>query len=100
MRPNITSIVRIAALAGLAVWMAIKHQRRAGLGREYMALEQQLEEMAQLIAGNEQLSNRLAQAKSRQSLTDGQSRELLRLRGEMGVLRRQNREFETVREEN
>src|SRR5205809_68536 len=100
MRPNITSIVGIAALAGLAVWAAIEHQRRAGLGREYAALEQQLEEMAQLVASNDQLSNRLAQAKSPHSLTDGQSRELLRLRGEMGVLRQQNRELETVREEN
>src|SRR5437667_890534 len=56
--------------------------------------------MARLIGSNEQLSNLLAQAKSPPSLTDDQSRELLRLRGQVGVLRQQSRELETVREEN
>src|SRR5882724_2949677 len=100
MRPNITSMVGIAAVAGLAVWAAFEHQRRVGLGREHAALEQQLEEMSQLITSNDQLSNLLAQAKSPPSLTDDQSRELLRLRGQAGVLRQQSRELETVREEN
>jgi hypothetical protein len=100
MRPNITSVVGIAAVVGLAVWVACEHQRRVGLRREHKALEQQLDEMAQLITSNEQLSNLLAQAKSPQSLTDEQSRELLRLRGQVGVLRQQSRELETVREEN
>src|SRR5205823_4331512 len=100
MRPNITSVVGIAAVAGLAVWAAFEHQRRVGLGREHQALEQQLVEMARLINSNEQLSSLLAQANSARSLTDDQSRELLRLRGQVGVLRRQSRELEAVREEN
>ena len=100
MRPNITSAVGIAAVAGLAVWAALEHQRRVGLGREHQALEQQLVEMARFITSNEQLSSLLAQANSARSLTDGQSRELLRLRGQVGVLRQQGREFEAVREEN
>ena len=100
MRPNITSIIGIATVAGLALWAAFEHQRRDGLGREHTALEQQLEEMAQLIASNEQLSNLLAKAKASPSLTDDQSRELLRLRGQAGVLRQQSRELESVREEN
>ena len=100
MRPNITNAVGIAAVVGLAVWVAFEHQRRAGLRREHQALEPQLEEMARLIGSNEQLSNLLAQAKSRRSLTDDRSRELLRLRGQVGVLRQQSRELETVREEN
>jgi hypothetical protein len=100
MRPNFTTMVGIAAVAALAVWAAFEHQRRIGLGREHSALEQQLEEMAQLIASNEQLSNLLAKTKSSPSLTDDHSRELLRLRGQVGVLRRQSRELETVREEN
>lgn len=100
MKPNITSIVGIAAVAGLALWVAFEHQRRVGLRREHQALEQQFEEMARLVASNEQLSNLLAQAKSPPTLTDGESRELLRLRGRVGVLRQQSRELETVREEN
>jgi hypothetical protein len=100
MKPNITSVVGIAAVAGLAVWVAFEHQTRAGLRLEQQRLEQQLGDMAQLIASNEQLSNRLAQAPSPPSLTDDQSRELLRLRGQLGVLRQQGRELETAREEN
>jgi hypothetical protein len=100
MKPNTTSMVGIAAIASLAVWVVVEHQTQAGLRREHQALEQQLDEMARLIAVNEQLSNLLAQAKSQQSLTEGESRELLRLRGEVGVLRRQSSELETVREEN
>src|SRR5437867_11673643 len=100
MRPNLTSVAGIAAVVGLTVWVAVEHQRRVGLSREHQALEQQLEEMARLIASNEQVSNLLAQATSPPSLTDDRSRELLRLRGQVGVLRRQSRELETVREEN
>ena len=100
MRPNLTSAVGIAAVAGLAVWAAFEHQRRVGLGREHQALEQQLVEMARFITSNEQLSSLLAHAKSPPTLTDDQSRELLRLRGQVGVLRQQSRELETVREEN
>jgi hypothetical protein len=100
MRQNIIRVVAIAALVGLAVWATFEHQRRVGLGREHQALEQQLEEMARLIASNEQLSIRLPEAKSPQSLTDDQSRELLRLRGQAGVLRQQSRDLETVRAEN
>ena len=100
MRPNITIAVSIAAVAGLAVCAAFEHQRRAGMGQEHQALEQQLEEMDRLANSNEQLSNLVAQANSAPSLTDDQSRELLRLRGQVGVLRLQARELETAREEN
>src|SRR5437762_12998866 len=100
MRPNITNLIGIAAVAGLAVWLAFEHQKRVGLGREHTALEQQSEEMRQLIASNEQLSSRLVQVKTSPSLTDDESRELLRLRGQVGVLRQQSRELEAVREEN
>ena len=56
--------------------------------------------MAGLVAENERLSNLVAQASRSQSLPDDQSRELLRLRGEAGVLRRQTKELETLRAEN
>jgi serine phosphatase RsbU (regulator of sigma subunit) len=66
--------------------------------------------MAGLVADNERLSKLVAQAsrpQSRpdeglkaQSLSDEQSLELLRLRGEAGALREQSKELETLREEN
>src|ERR1043166_6380694 len=95
MRPNITIAVSIAAVAGLAVCAAFEHQRRAGMGQEHQALEQQLEEMDRLANSNEQLSNLVAQANSAPSLTDDQSRELLRLRGTGGVVPRQRGALES-----
>ena len=55
------------------------------------------QQITQLQASNESLSNRLAAAadakpSSAQSLPDGQSNELLKLRGEVGVLQRQANE--------
>src|SRR5437016_5492689 len=100
MRPNITSVVGIAAVLALTVWAAFEHQRRVGLTREHQALEQHLEEMAQLITSNQQLSDLLTKAKSQHSPTDAESRELLRLRGQVAVLRQQSHELDTVRQEN
>jgi hypothetical protein len=89
-----------AAIIGLGVWLAVEHQKRLSLTEEHRALEQQRDQMAALIANNERMSNLLAQANVPQPLTDDQSRELLRLRGQIGVLRRQSAELAAVREEN
>ena len=96
----ISSVLSIAAVVGLAIWLALEHQARLRLGEEHRTLEQQLKQLAGLIAENEQLSNLVARANRPQSLPDDQSRELLRLRGEAGVLRRQSKELEAVRNEN
>jgi hypothetical protein len=96
----ITSGVCVAAVIGLAIWLAVEHQARLKLGEEHKALEQQLKQMAGIIAENVQLSNLVARANGAQSLSDDESRELLRLRGEVGVLRQQSQELETVRKEN
>jgi len=96
----ITSGVCVAAVIGLAIWLAVEHKARLRLGEEHKALEQQLKQMAGLIAENAQLSNVVARANGAQSLPDDQSRELLRLRGEVGLLRQQSQELETVRTEN
>jgi len=50
------------------------------------------EHMRQLMADNQTLSNRVAQANRSPSLSSERLRELLRLRGEVGLLRRQQRE--------
>src|SRR6266581_1840772 len=52
------------------------------------------EHIRQLIADNESLSNRVAKANRSPSLSSERLRELLRLRGEVGVLRRQQRQAE------
>jgi len=106
----ILRVLGATALVGVAICLAVEHQARLRLGNENNALRQQLDRMAGLIADNERLSNLVAQAKSSQSLSDErpkaqslsdeQSLELLRLRGEVGVLRQRSKELEALREEN
>ena len=96
----ILSVLWAAAVAGLAIWLAVEHQARLRLGEENAALRQQLDRMAGLAAERERLTDLVAQASRPQSLPDDQLRELLRLRGEAGVLRQQAKELETLRNEN
>jgi len=96
----ITSVVCIGAVVGLAIWFAAEYQARLRLGEEHKTLEGQLKQMAGLIAENERLSNLLARANPTASLPDDHLRELLRLRGEVGLLRQQSKELETARTEN
>jgi hypothetical protein len=90
----------IAAVIGLGVWLAVEHQGRLSLIEEHRALEQQRDQMADLIASNTRMSNLLSDANASRSLSDDQSRELLRLRGQIGVLRQQASELAAVRQEN
>jgi RNA polymerase sigma factor (sigma-70 family) len=78
-------------VAGAATALVVQHQAQTKLRDQSESLRQQI---AQLQANNESLSNRLAatadaKPSSFQSLPDGQSTELLKLRGEVGVLQRQ-----------
>ena len=95
-----SSVLCATAIAGVAIWLAAGHQARLRLGEENRALQQQLDQMDGLIADNEWLSILVAQASRSQSLPDDQLNELLRLRGEAGVLRQQTKELETLRNEN
>jgi len=77
-------------VAGAATALVVQHQAQTKLRDQSESLRQQI---TQLQANNESLSNRLATAGARpassQSLPDGQSNELLKLRGEVGVLQQQ-----------
>ncbi len=73
--------------AGVATPLVIHYQTQARLRDRDSALQQQSEQLAQLTAENARLSNLVARANS--SLAQDQSRELLRLRGEVGVLKGQ-----------
>ena len=96
----ILSVLWAMALAGVTIWLAVEHQARLRLGEANTVLRQQLDPMAGLIGEHERLSNLLAQANGSQSLPDERLKELLRLRGEVGVLRQQGKEIETLRQEN
>jgi RNA polymerase sigma factor (sigma-70 family) len=89
----------VGATLVVAVGTGIYQARRASnLGEQVRTLRQQqgplVEQIAQLRSGSEGLSNQLAQANGSRSLSTARLRELLRLRAEVGMLRRQQRELE------
>jgi len=73
-------------VAGATTALVVQHQTQQKLRAENESLTQQL---AQLKTDNESLSNRLAATGDSKSLTDEQFNELLKLRGEMGILKNQ-----------
>jgi len=84
-------------VAGAATALVVQHQAQTKLRTDNEALTRQL---AQLQTDNESLSNRLAAPDDSKKLTDDQFNELLKLRGEVGVLRNQIGELGKLREEN
>jgi hypothetical protein len=90
------------ALAVLVVFgttdmLIVERQARQKLDAENKSLTQQF---ASLKAENETLSSLAAQAKKSESLPDGWLNELLRLRGEVGMLRQQIDEIGRLQQEN
>jgi RNA polymerase sigma factor (sigma-70 family) len=83
-------------VAGATTAFVIQHQAQEKLRADNETLRQQV---SQLQANNESLSNHLADAGDSQKLSDQQLNELLKLRGEVGVLRRHVDESEKTREE-
>jgi RNA polymerase sigma factor (sigma-70 family) len=75
----------VVAIAAIPVWM--QHQSLARLRQENDSLRQQADQSAALSAENDRLSNLLAKAKS--PATPDHLSELLKLRGEVGSLRKQ-----------
>ncbi len=80
-----TGIVGVLIVAAVATPLVIQQQAQVRLRERDKAMQQQNDQMAQLRAENERLSSLLAQANG--SLMDDQMRELLKLRGEVGLLR-------------
>lgn len=71
-------------VAGAATAMVVQHQTQTRLRGESESLRRQI---AELQMDNQNLSNRLAEIGQTKSLTDEQFNELLRLRGEVGLLK-------------
>jgi RNA polymerase sigma factor (sigma-70 family) len=84
-------------VAGAATAFVIQQQTQNKLHAENDSLTQQI---ARLQTDNANFSNQLAKAGDSKKLTDEQFNELLKLRGEVGVLRGQLDELGKLREEN
>jgi RNA polymerase sigma factor (sigma-70 family) len=80
-------------ITGLAVVTIMQHQSQARLEDENQTLRQQVGTLRQESEG---LSNLMAQAKGSTVPQETPSEELLRLRGEVGLLRRQTNELGTM----
>ena len=81
------SFVGVIAVTGIAASLVIRHGEQVKLRERAEAWRQQAEQLAQLSADNERLSNLVARSASSQELSPDQLRELLRLRGQVGLLR-------------
>jgi RNA polymerase sigma factor (sigma-70 family) len=80
-------LLTVVAVAGLTIPLVRQHQTLTKLRSENSALRSQLDDLARLTAENQRLSNLLSQAN--QPTQEAQTRELLKLRGEIGRLKRQ-----------
>lgn len=88
-----TALVALAGAVALFQRAASHH-----LQTENESLRQQTSELASLLAENERLSNHVAQARGTHS--GDQSRELLRLRNEVGMLRKETNGWQRLQQEN
>ena len=89
-------IIGAVAVASVTTPMAVRHLGQ--LRESDRLLRQQNDQLALMTAENQRLSN--AAAPARAPLSDDQFKELLRLRGEIGLLRKQTNESGRLRAEN
>jgi RNA polymerase sigma factor (sigma-70 family) len=87
------SLLTIAIVAGVATPIVMQHQTQIRLQEENQSLRLQAGQINRLQEENGRLSNLVAQAGQAKASPGKPSLELLRLRGEVGVLRRQNQEL-------
>ena len=80
-------IISIIGAVGVATPLWIQHRMLVDVRQQNDGLRQQVAQLAPLTVENEQLSNQIARASS--SLASNQMSELLKLRGEVGNLRRE-----------
>jgi hypothetical protein len=96
----LVGVLGATALVVVAVWLAVGYQDRLRLEEENQGLRQQVDQMAELVADNERLSNLVAHASQSQPQAEDQMRELLRLRGEVNLLRQQGKAVGTAPNQN
>jgi RNA polymerase sigma factor (sigma-70 family) len=93
-------IASALVVAGVVTPLVLQHLSLVKLREQNQALQQQGELAAQLSTENARLSNLVAQASSARTQDDARLSELLRLRGEVGLLRKLTNELGRLKEEN
>ena len=84
-------------LAGVATPLAVQQRAQTRLRERNVELGRQVDQLAH---ENARLSNLVARAEETRTLSQDQLRELMKLRGEVGLLRRQTNELEKLQQEN
>ena len=93
-------ILSAVVLAGGAACWVIEQSAQSRLVQKNESMQQQADQLAQLAAENERLSNLLKEGKSPDSLSKAEFHELLRLRNQVGQLDRTKREADELRAAN
>lgn len=93
-------IVSVVLVGGVAAPLIMESRSQAELRQTRAALKAQSDELTAQVAENERLSNLLSQAADTRQLDSTQSAELLRLRGEVGSLRRQTNDLASLLADN
>ncbi|HMJ66470.1 MAG TPA: sigma-70 family RNA polymerase sigma factor, partial [Candidatus Binatia bacterium] len=91
------SAVSALVVAGVATPFMMQHHHLSHAREENRALRQQARQAGVLRGENEDLSRQLSEARRSQELSRAQLSELLRLRGEVGPLRRESQELARLR---
>jgi hypothetical protein len=94
------SIFGVLVAGATVAILVLREHFQARLHEQNEELVRQADQIAQLEAENERLSNRVAQATSGGSSVNNPSRELLRLRGEVGLLRQETNQLSRLHQEN
>ena len=84
-------------IAGVATPLVIQHQSLTRLRDDNRTLVEQNRQLGELRTEHGRLTNLLAQAERKKSLSEEQLRELLRLRGEVNLLRKESQELAKLR---
>jgi hypothetical protein len=91
-------VTGVIAIASVVTPLLIQHHSLAQLHQENQDLRQQLTQLASVVHESEQPSNLLAKATAQTPNSD-ELKELLRLRGEVGRLRNEEKELARLRME-
>src|SRR6266571_4070907 len=91
-----TGVISAIVIASVVTPLMVQQQAQARLRSQDEALRQQRDQVAKLRGTNPKLSNQFAQPKSSQLLPNDQLSELLKLRGEVGLLRNRTQELTKI----
>ncbi|MGH7968193.1 MAG: RNA polymerase sigma factor, partial [Limisphaerales bacterium] len=89
-------VAGVVVIASVTAPLLIQHHAQRDLLAQDERLRHQRELLAQIAADNQRLAHLLAQNTTRSAVSNEQTRELLRLRGEVGRLRQNARELRTA----